>query len=572
MKKFTSLIAVAIIGLVFAFSLVIPAQAQSQKMVRVLIGYKNQPGNVDLQRIRGFGGQTGYSYHRMPVMTATVPENQLQFLRNSPNVAYVEEDVVVNALDDTVPWGVSQIHADLVHPFNEGAGIKVAIIDTGIDIDHPDLNVQGGVNYVTSGGSYDDDNGHGTHVAGITAALDNDAGIVGVAPQAALYAVKVLNNYGSGSWSTVISGIEWSIDNGMQVINMSLGATSGSVALQNACNNAWNAGIIVVAAAGNSGSGTNTVLYPAQYTTSVIAVAATNSSNTRASFSSTGPAVELAAPGYRIYSTYRGGGYTTLDGTSMASPHVAGVAVLVIATGISDANGNGRINDEVRTRLDTTALHLGTGDPGTRNNLYGYGLVDAYKAAGIDHYTVSNISSPQNGGVGFSVTILAQNQNNNNINAGSETVNITFGQADDGATVTPTPITTTDGTATVSITMTKACTGQTITFTGASSHKSGTSNSFDVVAVLDHITVTPANPQIVTGGTLTFTAQGYTATNIPISGLTYGWSCIDSVSPTGSTIDLSTGFFTAGSVGTCTVRAESAGIHFDTTVIIVPIS
>jgi subtilisin len=483
LNKLTSLIALAILGLVLAFSPLVSVQAQPQKMVRVLIGFNTRPGiSVEQQMIKDAGGRIGYAYHRIPVVAATLPESAVQALQKSANVAYIEEDGVVHALDQQLPWGVAQIHADLVHPYNEGVGVKVAIIDTGIDLDHPDLNVQGGLSCVSYTTSCDDDHGHGTHVAGIVAALNNNIGVVGVAPEAALYAVKVLDSAGSGNWSNVIEGIEWAIDNGMQVINMSLGGLSGSTALETVCNDAWNAGIIVVAAAGNNDAA-GTVLYPAQYD-SVIAVAATDSTNTRAGFSDTGPQVELAAPGVNIYSTYKGGAYANMSGTSMASPHVAGAAALVIASGITDANGNGRINDEVRQRLDATAHDLGTIG---RDIQYGYGLVDAsnaYKAesdrANIDHYSVSNISSPQVAGTPFSVTIQAQDQSNNNISSDSESVNITLGKADTGAT--PLSISTTNGAATISMTMTVAQTSQTLTFTGVNSGKSGTSNSFNVNA------------------------------------------------------------------------------------------
>jgi len=484
MNKLTSLIAMAILGLVLAFSLVVPAQAQPQKMVKVLIGFNTLPGNVEQQMVKDAGGRIGYAYHRIPIVAATLPESAVQALRKSANVAYIEEDGVVYALDQQLPWGVDRINAELVHPNNKGAGVKVAIIDTGINPDHPDLNVQGGVSCVSYTTSYNDDHGHGTHVAGIVAALDNSIGVIGVAPEAALYAVKVLDSAGSGNWSDVIEGIEWAIDNGMQVINMSLGGLTGSTALGTACNDAWNAGIVVVAAAGNNDAA-GTVLYPALYD-SVIAVAATDSTDTRAGFSDTGPKVELAAPGVNIYSTYKGGSYATMSGTSMASPHVAGVAALVIASGITDANGNGRINDEVRQRLDATAHDLG---PSGRDSQYGYGLVDASKAckaasvqASIDHYSVSSISSPQVAGTPFSVTIQAQDQYNNNISSNSEAVNITFGKADAGAT--PLSVSTTNGTATVSMTMTVAQTSQTINFTGVNSGKSGNFNSFNVNAAI----------------------------------------------------------------------------------------
>jgi subtilisin family serine protease len=176
-----------------------------------------------------------------------------------------------------------------------------------------------------------------------------DEGVIGVAPEADLYGVKVLDRTGRGYESDVIAGIQWSIDNKMQVISMSLGGGDSS-GMEGACNNAYNAGIVVVASAGNSGPDDDTVGYPAKYD-SVIAVSATDDTNT--------PEVELAAPGVSILSTYLGGGYATASGTSMACPHVAGTAALVIASGITDENGNEMINDEIRTRLQETAEDLG---------------------------------------------------------------------------------------------------------------------------------------------------------------------------------------------------------------------
>ena len=195
-----------------------------------------------------------------------------------------------------------------------------------------------------------------------------------MAPLALLSAVKVLDSNGSGSWSNVIRGVEWSVDNGMQVVNMSLGASSAPFAAELAMNAAYSAGVLLVAAAGNSGNrfgiGDN-VTYPARFCT-VIAVAATTQSDDRASFSSTGPAVEIAAPGVGISSTFNDGGYRQFNGTSMASPHVAGVAALVIAgeAGLSVS--------DVRARLRDTAADL---PPAGRDNHTGYGLVDADGAA-----------------------------------------------------------------------------------------------------------------------------------------------------------------------------------------------
>lgn len=317
-------------------------------------------------------------------------------LRQQVEVLRVEEDAVVHALAkpqpaapaESLPWGVDRIGADLVwdqnHDLqvdtgaNAGAGVKVAVLDTGIDLDHPDLraNVKGGVNTINPRKSADDDNGHGTHVAGIVAAVDNAIGVLGVAPRAWLYAVKVLDRQGSGFVSDIIEGLQWCIDNGMQVVNMSFGTSSDVQSFHDAIVAAYNAGLVLVAAAGNSGPGDDTVLYPARYP-EVIAVSATDKSDAVPYWSSRGPEVELAAPGVDVYSTYKGGGYATLSGTSMAAPHVTGVAALVIAGGISDGNGNGVVNDEVRSRLQSTAEDLGAVG---RDNLYGYGLVDAGRA------------------------------------------------------------------------------------------------------------------------------------------------------------------------------------------------
>ncbi len=267
-----------------------------------------------------------------------------------------------------LPWGVNRIDAEQVWSTTTADPIKVAIVDTGVDLDHPDLaaNIKGGVNTIYPWRSYDDDSGHGTHVGGIVAAVNNTIGVVGVGPQIDLYGVKVLNSGGSGYVSDIIEGIQWSINNNMQVINMSLGTTADVQAFHDAVTLAKNAGITIVAAAGNSGPAGNSVLYPAKYP-EVIAVSASNKSDGQPSWSSGGPEVDLAAPGDSIYSTYRGGGYRTLSGTSMASPHVAGVAALVLATHL------GFTPDQVQAHLKSTAEFLS----GLSSNQQGSGLVDA---------------------------------------------------------------------------------------------------------------------------------------------------------------------------------------------------
>ena len=237
----------------------------------------------------------------------------------------------------SIPWGISRIGAREANLINKGAGVKVCVVDSGIDKTHPDLaaNLVGGRNYVVikgriSADNWNDDNGHGSHVAGTIAAIENTIGVVGVAPEAKLYAVKALDSRGSGYLSDVADGITECVRAGAKVINLSLGANGDPEAaspLRTAILNAQTAGVIVVVAAGNEGQDSRNTI-PAGYP-SVIAVSALNSSDQFASWSNFGlDENDFAAPGVSIQSTWKGGGYNTISGTSMASPHVAGAAAL----------------------------------------------------------------------------------------------------------------------------------------------------------------------------------------------------------------------------------------------------
>jgi subtilisin family serine protease len=358
-------------------SLLSPAGSPASKLLgaegRVLIGFNGQP---DSALVAAVGGTIRYVYQLVPAIAATVPEAAVDLLRANPAVAYVEEDAQVVAVDAELDntWGVKRIGGGVVHDAgNRGAGVKVAILDTGMDYTHPDLdgNYAGGFDFVNNDPNPMDDHGHGTHVAGTVGAEDNGVGVVGVAPQVRLYALKVLNGAGNGFSSDVIAALQWCVNNGIRVTNNSYGSliVAEVITLQAAFDNSAAAGVLHVAAAGNSGNALGTgdnVVFPARYA-SVIAVAATDWNNARASFSSTGPDVELAAPGVAVTSTLRNGGYNAQSGTSMASPHVAGTAALIIASGVSGPNA-------VRQRLQQTADDLSL--PG-RDPQYGFGLVDA---------------------------------------------------------------------------------------------------------------------------------------------------------------------------------------------------
>lgn len=361
-------------------------QSHAQQMRRYIVTIKG-PAEEAVDAVLRAGGGVIHVYDIIPAIAIQIPEQALAGLERNPLVMAIEPDSVVTTFgkpgkpsqpptqpDETIPWGVDRIDAELAWSAATGAGVNVAVVDTGIDSSHPDLivNYAGGTNIISPSKSPMDDNGHGTHVAGIIAAADNNIGVVGVAPQASLYAVKVLNRSGMGWTSDIIEGVEWcwqthfdeDSTNDIDIVNMSLGGGSYSQNFQDACNNAWAAGVILVAAAGNDGA--NVVSYPAAYG-NVVAVSATDSLDHLASWSNYGDGLDIAAPGVSIKSTYKGGGYATLSGTSMASPHVAGTLALVVQLGYS---GNAAIS-----RIATTAEPIGS------VSLFGCGLVDAEGAA-----------------------------------------------------------------------------------------------------------------------------------------------------------------------------------------------
>jgi len=287
---------------------------------------------------------------------APISPKVLNDLKQDPRVKYVEQDQKVFTFEQTNPTGIERVDAEPVDPSNLGSAVTIAILDTGIDLDHQDLNVVHNTNCARGGpfggdckdGGGDDGNGHGTHVAGTAAALNNNAGVVGVATGADLWAVKVLGNDGSGWMSWVIGGIDYVTKNADQVdvANMSLGCECSSSALDEAISNSVDAGITYVVAAGNSAKDAST-FSPANHP-DVITVSAIADSDgkcggqgsdtkygtddTFASFSNFGSLIEIAAPGVDILSTWNDGGTHTISGTSMASPHVAGAAALLIVS------------------------------------------------------------------------------------------------------------------------------------------------------------------------------------------------------------------------------------------------
>ena len=333
-------------------------------------------------------------------------------LGRNPAVDYAEPDELVTAATDdpyfgrqyalqnvgqsftntagtvTVPAGKNDADVDAVEAWGvtTGGGTRVAIIDSGVAADNPDIapQVADRVNFSDKTIVVPDDYdryGHGTHVAGIVAAIaNNSTGVAGVCPACSILDVKVLNDSGSGSSSAIAKGIDWAAGHGAKVINMSLGQRVSSRTLEAAVNNAWNQGVVIVAAAGNTG--TQAQMYPGAYS-NVIAVAATDNNDAKASFSTYGRWVDVAAPGVSVYSTFpnhpfalqtqygSSEGYDILSGTSMASPVVAATAALTWSTFA------GSSNTSVRAKVESSADPIsGTG------SYWAHGRVNACRAVG----------------------------------------------------------------------------------------------------------------------------------------------------------------------------------------------
>jgi subtilisin len=337
--------------------------------------------------------KVGFDINRYeaPIVTLAVSEKELHSLKKSKDVETVEEDAPMHAFTptgpgllfegqptvsaETVPAGISQVKAPRAWDVTRGKGIKVAILDTGVDDRHPDLaaNCRGGQSFVPHETSTMDHNGHGTHCAGTVAAAETGSGVVGVAPAAYLYALKVLDARGSGNFSWLIAALDWCIDNEIHIASMSLGAGAAPSAVGRMCDLAFANGVLLIAAAGNTGG---EVGFPAAFP-SVIAVSAIDSANRIAAFSCHGPEVELAAPGVDVLSTAPGGGYARLSGTSMACPHVTGAAALAWSSH-RFPTGDLPQNVTIRRLLAHTVDNLGV--PG-RDELFGFGRVNAEAAA-----------------------------------------------------------------------------------------------------------------------------------------------------------------------------------------------
>lgn len=373
-------------GVVTAAGATITRAGPGKKEVRkIVLFHQGHPLPDCHTLLRKRGGKIVRELPLVHALVARLPEKSeiIEELSSNPGIRLIEDDFQVRTValpairikqeQQTIPWGIERIGAPKAWQIATEEKVKVAVLDTGLDAGHPDLaaNVQGRKNVKFPGWQAGDGSGHGTHVAGTIAAINNKFGVVGVAPQAEIYGVKIFNRMGNGYISDIVAGLDWALQNKMQVVNMSFGTTRPSKAMEEAVGKCVQAGMVLVAAAGNEGK-ENSVMYPARYP-GVIAVSAVDQQDKLASFSSWGPEVTVAAPGVDILSTYPGGKYRTMSGTSMACPHTAGVAALIFA---QDGRLSGR---QVGRIIHRTATRLPNLSPGEQ----GGGLVNATALAAV---------------------------------------------------------------------------------------------------------------------------------------------------------------------------------------------
>ena len=414
--------AIALSALLIATALAGPAGANPETsgpaaggppagMTSVIVNLHEPAGWPATRAVTALGGEVRQRFRLIDALSAHVPEQAIAALEANPLVESVEVDHRIVAFQHgpntgdpelEASWGVEHIGAGEVHAAgNTGQGIKVGVIDTGVDYTHPELagRYAGGYDIFNDDADPFDDHGHGTHVSGSLLGERGNGGVVGVAPGASLYAYKVLSGTGEGEYSHLIAALERAtLVDEVDVVNMSLGGKEPSAALQAAVEAAYAEGVVLVAASGNVNPFDIwelfygcPVAYPARYD-QVMATTFTGQSDELTGYSCTGPEIDFASPGDLIYSSVPSGtcpmcaasGYSTASGTSMASPHLAGTVALVLAHGITNGGDAGTLADDVKGHLCANAsvgfgvltTPISTDDP-RYAQYFGCGVVDA---------------------------------------------------------------------------------------------------------------------------------------------------------------------------------------------------
>ncbi|MBT2644626.1 S8 family serine peptidase [Bacillus sp. ISL-41] len=381
-KRFRSLVVVPLAAMSLMVTSVSPALALESHPIaaiqksEVVVVYKNTVGR---EKVLNQAIEVKDEFTSLKAINLVLPESAIHFLKSDPDISYIEHQVdqQVELLGTPGQWNVEAVNAPEAWSQGiTGQGVKVAIIDTGIAIHNELPNVVQRVSFVEDDpatlideSSPLDNHGHGTHVAGIVGAkiggsISDGSELVGVAPNTNLYSLKAMDG-DEGSILNVIEAIDWAIANDMDIINLSLGLSSHVQLLQDAVDRAYNAGILLVGAAGNDDVG-SPVNYPAKYE-SVIAVSSVDYRKTLSSFSSTGAEIEFTAPGSGIASTYVNGSIAMMSGTSQAAPHIAGFLALL------KQKDPTKTASELRLELQKYAEDLG---PDGRDEFYGYGFID----------------------------------------------------------------------------------------------------------------------------------------------------------------------------------------------------
>ncbi|MBY0598811.1 S8 family peptidase [Bacillus bingmayongensis] len=319
---------ISLILICITFSPVQSLASNKEDETNYLITFKEK---VDPKLIEEYTGIMKEAYFEN-IANVQISKSKIKELIQNPKIKSIEINQNVKALEQKNDWGIDSLNILSIKNNTglTGKNISIAILDTGVDMNHADINIRRSITFIEGTNGYADESDHGTHISGIIGAKDNSIGVVGIAPSSKIYSLKVLDKKENGKYSNIIQAIEWSIKNNIRIISMSFGGYQKSDALESAINKAHEKNIILVASAGNTGFfNEDTITYPAKYK-NVISVGAVNKQKQRWFASSQGNKIDIMAPGEKILSTSPKQKYTIKSGTSMAAAYVTGSISLLL--------------------------------------------------------------------------------------------------------------------------------------------------------------------------------------------------------------------------------------------------